>query len=415
MVGILDVVDLAKHQQHAPKVQTSGANSPSSNKLGLHGILENGEIQQQSPVDASPGGDGGLFTRNGMAAQHSLPNTPRSRPTNIPRSSSINQNIGNRPPFPPEPHFTIDPYKHSFVHTDSDFRGAWSYHSEDSGSRRPAKRRASSASSPGGRSPPPTATLNGQEEAGFFKRWIEIPLGLVDPNDETDHRTASPEPQDTALHAAMDGINDQHNNGPDQTGRERSVPSPRQTDDTQQTRSPGSSSARQTSAGGGWTEGWTEPLKLFGLARSRSLPHFGEGDQQDSHDTGGEGSRTPRPDSSGGPGTTGHAGNKWALLRHRLRTGSVLPPKEPVIQASKAAEIDLNDELLAGGLGVLLLRMYFDRDENDRRRVPVLLHHLKIRVSDSVHPMHGTHAVFRIEVCHLSYHEILILTYPFKV
>ena len=51
-----------------------------------------------------------------------------------------------------------------------------------------------------------------------------------------------------------------------------------------------------------------------------------------------------------------------------------------------------------GGLSTLLLRMYFERDENDRRRVPVMLHRLKVRVSDSLHPMKGGKAVFRIEV-----------------
>ncbi|KAG8706505.1 Phospholipase D1 [Ceratobasidium sp. 395] len=50
-----------------------------------------------------------------------------------------------------------------------------------------------------------------------------------------------------------------------------------------------------------------------------------------------------------------------------------------------------------GGLGVLLLQMFFERDDQDRRRVPILLHHLKIRVSDSINPLNGRHAVFRIE------------------
>ncbi|KZT60114.1 phospholipase D [Calocera cornea HHB12733] len=60
-------------------------------------------------------------------------------------------------------------------------------------------------------------------------------------------------------------------------------------------------------------------------------------------------------------------------------------------------EINIQDELLAGPLAGLMMRMYFERDEQDQRRVPVFLHHLKIRVSDSLHPLHNSHAVFRIE------------------
>ena len=42
--------------------------------------------------------------------------------------------------------------------------------------------------------------------------------------------------------------------------------------------------------------------------------------------------------------------------------------------------------------------MWFERDESDHRRVPVLLHRVKVRVSDSLHPMKGSKAIFRIEV-----------------
>lgn len=60
--------------------------------------------------------------------------------------------------------------------------------------------------------------------------------------------------------------------------------------------------------------------------------------------------------------------------------------------------MNITDELLGGGLSTLLLRMWFERDENDRRRVPIMLHRLKVRVSDSLHPLKGAKAVFRIEV-----------------
>lgn len=59
--------------------------------------------------------------------------------------------------------------------------------------------------------------------------------------------------------------------------------------------------------------------------------------------------------------------------------------------------VNITDELIAGGLSALVLRLWFERDERDHRRVPILFHRLRIRVSDSLHPLHGKKAVFRIE------------------
>jgi len=59
--------------------------------------------------------------------------------------------------------------------------------------------------------------------------------------------------------------------------------------------------------------------------------------------------------------------------------------------------VNITDELITGGLSTLMLRLWFERDEKGHRRVPVLLHRLRIRVSDSLHPMHGQKSVFRIE------------------
>jgi phospholipase D1/2 len=50
-----------------------------------------------------------------------------------------------------------------------------------------------------------------------------------------------------------------------------------------------------------------------------------------------------------------------------------------------------------GPLIVFLFLLWFERDEKDHRRVPVLFHRLRIRVSDSLHPMQGHKSVFRIE------------------
>ena len=59
--------------------------------------------------------------------------------------------------------------------------------------------------------------------------------------------------------------------------------------------------------------------------------------------------------------------------------------------------VNITDELIAGGLSTLMLRLWLERDEKGHRRVPILFHRLRIRISDSLHPLHGNKAVFRIE------------------
>ena len=59
--------------------------------------------------------------------------------------------------------------------------------------------------------------------------------------------------------------------------------------------------------------------------------------------------------------------------------------------------VKITEELLASGLSTLMLRLWFERDEKGHRRIPVLFHRLRIRVSDSLHPMHDHKSVFRIE------------------
>lgn len=118
-------------------------------------------------------------------------------------------------------------------------------------------------------------------------------------------------------------------------------------------------------------------------------------------------SRQGTQESHGENGGDTHAAatQRWTALRQRLRASSTAGGLSPlkrkrrslVVPPSMAAQVDLNEELMAGPLALQILRMWFERDENGRRRVPVLLQHLKIRVSDSVHPLHGSHAVFRIE------------------
>ena len=87
----------------------------------------------------------------------------------------------------------------------------------------------------------------------------------------------------------------------------------------------------------------------------------------------------------------------WSRLRFLLPRVISSPPKEPPPSTVTPCGVNITDELTVGGLPVLILRLWFDRDERGRRRVPILLHRLRIRISDSLHPLHGSHSVFRIE------------------
>lgn len=87
----------------------------------------------------------------------------------------------------------------------------------------------------------------------------------------------------------------------------------------------------------------------------------------------------------------------WSRLRFLLPRIISSPPKESIPSTVTPGGVQITDELTVGGLSVLILRLWFDRDERGRRRVPVLLHRLRIRISDSLHPLHGPHSVFRIE------------------
>lgn len=98
------------------------------------------------------------------------------------------------------------------------------------------------------------------------------------------------------------------------------------------------------------------------------------------------------------PDKTTRGSAKWGLLRSLLPAISGNQKRSSSGQAVIAAQyVNIADELLIGGLSTLMLRLWFERDEKDRRRVPFLFHRLKIRITDSLHPMHGSKSVFRIE------------------
>ncbi|KAJ3730986.1 phospholipase D [Lentinula guzmanii] len=89
---------------------------------------------------------------------------------------------------------------------------------------------------------------------------------------------------------------------------------------------------------------------------------------------------------------------KWGRLRSLLPqivNQNQSPGPKPSAVTSSA--VNITDELITGGLSTMMLRLWFERDEKGHRRIPVLLHRLRLRVSDSLHPLQGHKSVFRIE------------------
>ena len=88
---------------------------------------------------------------------------------------------------------------------------------------------------------------------------------------------------------------------------------------------------------------------------------------------------------------------KWGRLRALIPSTIRQLPSAATTHAVAPPEVNIIDELITGGLSSLMLGLWFERDDKDHRRVPVLLHRLRIRISDSLHPLHAHKAVFRIE------------------
>ena len=120
-----------------------------------------------------------------------------------------------------------------------------------------------------------------------------------------------------------------------------------------------------------------------GLARMGSMSTQERVRESDRRDSQTQGSKSP---SMG-----------WSRLRFLLPRVISSTPKAPPPSTVTPGGVNITDELTVGGLSVLILRLWFERDERGRRRVPILLHRLRIRISDSLHPLHGPHSVFRIE------------------
>ncbi|EJD41463.1 phospholipase D [Auricularia subglabra TFB-10046 SS5] len=113
-------------------------------------------------------------------------------------------------------------------------------------------------------------------------------------------------------------------------------------------------------------------------------------------------------DASEGSHGLGRSGRSFSLPQVKQasapgwnRLKSILQRQPSLVQRPAAVvvapNVNIVDELIGAGLSSIMLKMWFERDERGERRVPVLLQHLRIRVSDSLHPLSGAKAIFRIE------------------
>jgi phospholipase D1/2 len=161
-----------------------------------------------------------------------------------------------------------------------------------------------------------------------------------------------------------------------------------------------------------WDESWTmNPMKWFQESPRDESPRTDPSDEKDEnkphpqpqeptkddktklHPIARNDQSTPRDSQSKSSPTV-----RWNRLRSMLP--SVISQgnqKSRTPSTAMSPAVNIADELMTGGLSILMLRLWFERDEKNHRRVPVLLHRLRIRVSDSLHPLHGNKSVFRVE------------------
>ncbi|KAJ7254329.1 hypothetical protein B0H12DRAFT_1202294 [Mycena haematopus] len=121
-----------------------------------------------------------------------------------------------------------------------------------------------------------------------------------------------------------------------------------------------------------------------------------EGDEKDSPRVGGQHSSSVSSPPSDRPKTAPKWGRLRSLIPH-IASQSNEKGATPEPSAVVSPTVNITDELITGGLSTLMLRMWFERDEKDHRRIPALFHRLRIRVTDSLNPLDGQKAVFRIE------------------
>ncbi|KAJ7857670.1 phospholipase D [Mycena olivaceomarginata] len=152
------------------------------------------------------------------------------------------------------------------------------------------------------------------------------------------------------------------------------------------------------------------PLKWFHESPQEDKPGPFSGDEgkpEVSPDTNAEGEEKDSPrvgvqrsSSVPSPSDRPKTAPKWGRLRSLIpHIAGQAREKDATSGPSVVTHhtVNITDELIAGGLSTLMLRMWFERDEKDHRRIPALFHRLRIRVADSLNPLDGQKSVFRIE------------------
>ena len=229
-----------------------------------------------------------------------------------------------------------DPYRRNFVRTRSGFRSAWEYEDQDSSAAGRNKRQRDSWLDP---------------EAWNPIKW----LGLTEAEKEGDGATEPGEKK---------GDKKQSEEKPAEDPAKPEEEQPRRTESPQNT------------------------------------PDESEATKADSAQPTTKASRVPRQFSLSSMKPGMKTAPTWTRLKALLPqvVGNSNEQASPTVEHDKKKQnVDVVYELTYAGLAPLMLRMWFERDERDERRVPILMHQLKVRVGDSIHPLSSSKAVFRIE------------------
>jgi phospholipase D1/2 len=215
-----------------------------------------------------------------------------------------------------------DPYRNSFVRTESGFRGGWEYEDHDS-------------------------TGRGTARLWDRQSWLNVDDWNINPRKWLGR-------------SEMDVQ--------EEAGADQHPQPPRQTDSPTPMGGPSRVPSRAPSPTQAVTEEPTTLTVKSSFPRSLSLPHI-------------------------------RHNPAWSriksLIPHLAVAAAESTSEQP--RSPRDRDVEIIDELTFSGLSVLMLRMWLERDERDERRVPMLLHRLKIRVSDSVNLLNNNSAVFRIE------------------
>lgn len=85
------------------------------------------------------------------------------------------------------------------------------------------------------------------------------------------------------------------------------------------------------------------------------------------------------------------------IFKQMLRRGR---NKDANPKYQRAAPLNVVSELSTGLLMVAMLKMHLDRDEHGEARAPILLQHLRVSITDTVHLPQSGHTLFRIELAY---------------